>query len=368
MSAATQKILVNFGDQEYEFSDNKKADIINLFKVPKGEKLKRVTINRSMLNSPTWLPVLRTENLELKEFLDKGITKLKYKNKEEFELFFNPTFGAPGKFEEKLFYVLLSAVQMQKKQGVEDFRVLRFPSFYSILGLMGYDQDSCRNQRLLDQLEAALHTLATTGVHHKKFYKGKDTRGNDVYKDVFVGSMLTGIVIDNVFSGRSHTIELSINKEYYNTTLAHQFEIADLDIPALADISSAPALRMYEILNSKNYTLESRGWWSVYLDNFLESFGVEGKFQHQSDKLRFLKDAFQKCKPALKLPLEDQIKDSIHFTYWQNTAKRFRKPQDLTLCFYTSRWEPYINYNKKELEAGYFKDIELPFELPKGFG
>jgi hypothetical protein len=38
------------------------------------------------------------------------------------------------------------------------------------------------------------------------------------------------------------------------------------------------------------------------------------------------------------------------------------------LCFYTSRWEPYINYNKKELEAGYFKDIDLPFELPKGFG
>jgi len=365
MSAATQRVQVEFDNTEYS-KKSSPADIVNLFKFPKEEKeLHRAVVNRSMLQKPTWLPIIRTDNLEFEEFLDNGVVKLKYKDKEEFELFFNPLFGAPGKFEEKLFYVILSATQLQKRKGVKNYRTLYFSSLYSILRLMGYDRTSASDSKLSEKLDEAIRRLATTGVHHKKYYLGVNERGFKVYGKVLVGSMINSRLIENIDSGRSHTIKIELNEDYFNTTIDDN--ATDLELKEYLDIRSGPALKIYEHLNSYDVTFYNRGWWVVYLDNFLSSLGVKDKFEYESEKLRFLETAFDNCKPALKESLENKIKDTLHFTYWQNKNKRKNQKQDLTLCFYTSRWEPEITLRKTMLNEGSIPEIDLPSLLPDAY-
>jgi hypothetical protein len=363
MSAVTQRAQLKIDTVSLELQ-SKSADIVNLFK-PKKEKLDKAIISRSMLQKPTWLPVIRTENLELEEFLDNGIVKLKYRDKEEFELFFNPTFGAPGKFEEKLFYVLLSAVQLQKKKNLKNYRTLYFSSLYAIAGLMGYDRDSSRRSDLLANIELALKKLSTTGVHHKKYYMGLNKQGFRVYGKVFVSSMISSSIIHNIDSGRAHVIKIELNKDYFDTTIDDN--ATELELKNHINLNSAPALKLYEHLNSYDKTFYNRGWWVVYLDNFLDSLGIKGKFENKSEKLRFLEIAFDNCKPALKFSLEQKIKDTVHFTYWQNKSKKWGKFQDLTLCFYTNRWDPVISTLKNDLDLGFFSDIELPNVLPDAY-
>ena len=243
-----------------------------------------VRVNRTSLHNLTFLPNKKLPPTEI------TAEDLVYVD-QRWHLIAARDFNLPGMYERTLMYVLLGIHQAYKKSGQEIYK-FKFPSSYALLRLMGKNRLNASGVLARDRLYQGLRTLCHTGFIGD-FYDDR----TKLQTHVEISGVLSGWrKTINVETGTETALMITLNAdfiEWCGTRFSHEIELE-----SVLKLTSGAALRMFEVLVKLELKFKQEGMWSIYLKSLSRKLGLNLKYE--SDKRRYIQNAFENALPALK--------------------------------------------------------------------